>query len=155
MGLDMYLTARKYVSDYAFQNGEEREALDGILGAVGLDRGALSDGAPGVEIAVNVAYWRKANAIHGWFVKNVQDGIDECQLSYVSRNDLKALHSLVIEAIRTKDATILPPTSGFFFGSNDIDEWYWRDLKDTALILDSLVNGNRFDGFEFYYQASW
>ena len=25
-----------------------------------------------------VGYWRKQNAIHNWFVENVQDGIDDC-----------------------------------------------------------------------------
>ena len=31
-----------------------------------------------VGIVENVGYWRKANAIHKWFVDNVQDGIDDC-----------------------------------------------------------------------------
>lgn len=26
-----------------------------------------------------VGYWRKANAIHNWFVEHVQDGIDDCR----------------------------------------------------------------------------
>ena len=25
-----------------------------------------------------IASWRKANAIHKWFVDNVQDGVDDC-----------------------------------------------------------------------------
>ena len=44
-----------------------------------------------------VAYWRKANAIHGWFVRNVQDGIDECQESKVSREELTALLDICLE----------------------------------------------------------
>lgn len=33
---------------------------------------------PWYSISDEVAYWRKANAIHQWFVDNVQDGIDDC-----------------------------------------------------------------------------
>ena len=30
------------------------------------------------RITEQVGYWRKANEIHNWFVKHVQDGIDDC-----------------------------------------------------------------------------
>ena len=33
---------------------------------------------PWHRIHEQVGYWRKANAIHNWFVDNVQDGIDDC-----------------------------------------------------------------------------
>jgi hypothetical protein len=42
-------------------------------------------------ITEEVAYWRKANAIHKWFVANVQDGVDECQEAYVEREQLQEL----------------------------------------------------------------
>lgn len=35
---------------------------------------------PYKELYDNVAYWRKANAIHKWFVENVQDGEDDCDM---------------------------------------------------------------------------
>jgi hypothetical protein len=38
-----------------------------------------------------VGYWRKANQVHAWFVKNVQNGIDECQESKVTREQLQEL----------------------------------------------------------------
>ena len=47
-----------------------------------------------------VAYWRKANAIHGWFVKNVQNGIDECQESVVTREQLNELLLVCHEVIK-------------------------------------------------------
>ena len=56
---------------------------------MGLDMylsGKNSDGS-----TTEVAYWRKANAIHRWFVNNVQDGIDECQETIVTRNQLFTL----------------------------------------------------------------
>lgn len=38
-----------------------------------------------------VAYWRKANQIHNWFVENVQDGMDDCGYYEVSRQQLQEL----------------------------------------------------------------
>jgi hypothetical protein len=66
MGLDMYLNARKFFSQY---KDEHQPIINDIKQALGLD----SD-VPGKvnQIKMNVMYWRKANAIHAWFVKNVQ-----------------------------------------------------------------------------------
>jgi hypothetical protein len=40
---------------------------------------------------MEVGYWRKANAIHKWFVENVQDGEDDCRHAYVNREQLQEL----------------------------------------------------------------
>lgn len=43
-------------------------------------------------ICEEVAYWRKANAIHKWFVNRVQDGIDDCSYHReVTEEDLKEI----------------------------------------------------------------
>lgn len=82
MGLDMYLSAKKYMSRYFDPTDSQKIAtineLFGIEGNEDGDYGAQ-------EVIFRVAYWRKANQIHDWFVKNVQDGIDECQEAYVPR----------------------------------------------------------------------
>lgn len=38
-----------------------------------------------------VGYWRKANAIHHWFVENVQNGTDDCERYEVSKEKLEEL----------------------------------------------------------------
>jgi len=42
-------------------------------------------------ITFEVGYWRKANAIHHWFVKNVQDGNDDCGKYDVSEEKIDEL----------------------------------------------------------------
>jgi hypothetical protein len=42
-------------------------------------------------IEEEVGYWRKANAIHKWFVDNVQDGKDDCGTYPVEESKLKEL----------------------------------------------------------------
>ena len=39
-----------------------------------------------------VMYWRKANAIHRWFVENVQNDVDDCGEYKVSRKQLEDLY---------------------------------------------------------------
>jgi hypothetical protein len=52
---------------------------------------------------------------------------------------------------------ILPPTSGFFFGTYEIDEWYMEDLKYTIQMLDHVLSTVPDSGWdwEFVYRASW
>ena len=44
-----------------------------------------------------VGYWRKANAIHRWFVENVQNDIDDCDRYEVDKEQLEALLSICLE----------------------------------------------------------
>lgn len=38
-----------------------------------------------------VGYWRKANAIHKWFVENVQNDVDDCNYYEASKEQLETL----------------------------------------------------------------
>ena len=106
------------------------------------------------EIIAEAIYWRKSNQIHDWFVKNVQAGEDNCGHYYVSREKLNELHQLILEVLDTKNAKLLPPAAGFFFGSTDIDEYYWDDLRRTASEIESTL-AMFGDGWDFEYHSSW
>ncbi len=159
MGLDSYLYAEKYLSGYSFVDDEERAAYQQILNSAGMQ--ALSNEAsPHVEVKLCVAYWRKANAIHDWFVKNVQDGVDECQTSYVPHEKLEELRNTADVAITMYEsgnkeaaAKLLPPASGFFFGSTDVDGYYLQDLKNTVEQIDRVLPSA--EDYTFYYHSSW
>lgn len=55
---------------------------------------------PHTEISENVMYWRKANAIHQWFVDTVQNGEDDCDIHDEVTEEL-------LTELRDKCATIL------------------------------------------------
>ena len=152
MGLDMYLKARKSVYNHDFREND-MPVNQAIREAVGL--GHRNDEDATVEITIGVGYWRKANAIHAWFVRECQYGIDECQTTWVSRGKLQELLALCKESLETKDASKLPPQSGFFFGSTEVDEWYWADIEHTIKTLESALNDEALKSFEFEYRASW
>ena len=122
MGLDMYLRANReftlYVKEHSTLNDVLRCENDGLL-----------------------CYWRKVNQIHGWFVDNIQEGTDDQDEYEVFVEDLEALLGLVDEALDNPDEArgILPPMSGFFFGSSEIDEYYWYDLRQTKHALEEII----------------
>jgi len=93
MGLDMYLRAKRYVSGYEFDDPGDRSAYRVVIEASGLMKAADPD-TPSATITATVAYWRKANAIHQWFVRNVQEGVDECEPHAVARGQLEWLREL-------------------------------------------------------------
>ena len=119
-------------------------------------------------------YWRKTNSVHKWFVDNVQNGNDDCGTYEVDWEQLDELRKTCHKVLENHDLAdeLLPPTSGFFFGSDEIDEWYWIDVKRTAdeldMILDMLAdepNPNFYTHkvmpeepnwyVRFYYHSSW
>lgn len=156
MGLDMYLYADEYVSGYTFYSEEKQEQYKNVVKAVNL--GMLADPeTPSAHVSVTVAYWRKQNAIHKWFVNTVQGGRDECQKSYVERDQLAALADLCDEVIAdpSKAEELLPTTSGFFFGGIGYDDWYFDGLRYTSERIKYLLAQPESEGISFYYESSW
>lgn len=97
-----------------------------------------------------VGYWRKANQVHNWFVENVQDGVDDCGQYKVTYEQLQKLKNLCLRVLETENHRLLPPCAGFFFGSTDIDDYYYEDLRNTVEIISSLD-----PKLEYIYQSSW
>lgn len=152
MGLDMYLTAKKYLSEYSA--GDEKEIAEQIGN---LPYPLFKAGMRVKEISFEAMYWRKANAIHKWFVDKCQDGVDECQETYVDLIRLQELVDtckIVLKKPKMADE-LLPPAAGFFFGSTDVDEWYLDDLSKTVETLERILGTEGVEKFAFYYQSSW
>ena len=130
MGLDMYLYGVKQSFEkHDYNIGEYKESTE-------------------------IGYWRKANQIHNWFVQNCQNGIDNCATYYISKEDLKTLCNICKEVLSEPDKAeeLLPIKEGFFFGSNEYDEFYFEDLEETIEICKWAL-AQDFNYFE--YQSSW
>jgi len=152
MGLDMYLTGERYVSEY--ERGME-QAAKSLSAAVEVTR--YTHQRPVTGIVVEVMYWRKANAIHAWFVDHVQGGEDKCRPHSVSAEDLAKLLALLDEVLADREhgPKKLEPRAGFFFGSTEVDEWYWQDVEQTAAVLREVLKWGDLSAWSFTYQSSW
>ncbi len=91
MGLDMYLHKRHYVKNWDFMKPEERHEVTVKIG--GTPHSTINPEKV-CYVVEEVGYWRKANAIHKWFVDNVQEGQDDCKEYWVSREKLEELLEL-------------------------------------------------------------
>ena len=113
-----------------------------------------------LDLSEEVGYWRKANAIHRWFVENVQNGVDDCGRYNVSKEQLEELLENCKEVIKNHlneedDYSILPTEDGFFFGSTEYDEWYYEDISSTIKILEKVLAETDFENYQITYQSSW
>jgi len=148
MGLDMYLNAKRYLWKTQEEDGDIAQKISDI----GIGNGGMRV----KEITCEAMYWRKANAIHYWFVQNVQSGVDDCREYYVTRKQLESLLGVCNEVLSDfrKADDLLPPAEGFFFGSTKIDDWYFDDIKSTIGMIERLLK-NTSDEWELYYASSW
>ena len=130
---------------------------------------------------VQMAYWRKANAIHSYFARSCTEGafLNSCQEVCVGKEIIK---NLLYDCKKVKELLqsvpqvqgdegylvydkeheavievldILPPEDGFFFGPTEIGEYYLEDINDTIEICTNLLSNFDFENQALYYHGWW
>jgi hypothetical protein len=128
MGLDMYLTARKFY----FSHRSKRMIEDGFE-------------VESKELAVG--YWRKHPDLHGYIVQEFNNSLDDCQPIDLDADCIKK----IIAAIND---SVLPHTDGFFFGETVGDEKD-RDIEILNKALTWLKTPEEGVWKSIIYRASW
>ena len=167
MGLDMYLYLKKseYVGTYLADKDTDL-TLDYPLGMEKIEETLKAiDNSKSVsrDTMYKVGYWRKANAIHKWFVDNCADGVDDCRPVECEVEQLESLleSCKLVKRVPDMAARVLPTQSGFFFGSTEYDEYYFDDIDDTIKILENVIEfiknaiANKDYRWSVVYEASW
>ena len=101
-------------------------------------------------------YWRKANAIFGWFERNLKsaDGnIENCTDYEVTRNELEALVEQCRNVLRNGEAYAkrkMPTRKGFFFGSTEYDDSYYLDITQTIAAISYMLSNEEVVGAIFH-----
>jgi hypothetical protein len=117
MGLDMYA--------FTVKQGEE-----------------LSD-----ESRVEVAYWRKFNALHGWMNDLYESRGGEGEFNCVPLQ----LTPMDIDQLERDAKAGLRPREGFFFGAQTIHE---EDLESLAQFIQTARDAFA-SGKDVYYDSWW
>jgi hypothetical protein len=138
-------------------------ALAGLTPIIGKESNSVYAAYDGSWVQVTACYWRKANAVHAWFVDHCQGGVDECQEAPVHPEQLAALLAAcenALDAYRSGDLDkamrAMEPRSGFFFGSTEIDQWWAAGMASTISEIRRVINAAiAIGGVEFVYQSSW
>lgn len=175
--------ARQDVSDYAFVSLDElrfamteseyeriyRRVISGLSAFTPYKwkyEGMLSDVKPFSEVEEFFngfidgyypqadAYFRKVNFIYAYFSPKLED--EEC---FVTKDDILDLVSrcrtVLAEHTTEKAAELLPTVSGFFFGSTDYDEWYFKDVEDCINQMENLLQDYDEETDVIFVEMSW
>jgi hypothetical protein len=181
MGLDMYLSKKTYVKQWDHREPKDQFTVtvkkgDKTYSNIKPERVSY--------VIEELMYWRKANQIHGWFCNNTEEKISDIQyyvtkndLEVLLETCKTVLKIIEDSPMITKQVVggwkngeeymvdvkeydnellkdLLPPTDGFFFGSDVIDDYYKENVIDTINFLEQeLPNCDEYDEFE--YRASW
>ena len=102
-------------------------------------------------------YWRKANAIHNWFIQNCLDGKDknDGKKTLITREKLSELLKVCLKVLYdSKRANVYLPVDGYL--SSMRDTWYFQDIINTInTIGDILDNDDNEKPIQVYYTSSW
>ncbi len=132
-----------------------------------------------------VMYWRKVNAIHRWFVDNVQGGKDDCHNYPITEKDIEILLDTVTTVYNSlkdkervtqifkdydnkpyedkcympQDLTVakelLPTQEGFFFGGTNYNEYYFDMIVETMDKCREIIDTFDFENNYLFYNSSW
>ncbi len=167
MGLDMSLFLVSHISQF---DDDHKEIEQTLITVSNHERREIKINGV-VSVTREIASWRKANAIHNWFVQHVQDGDDDCDRYKVGLDDLLELKK-VCEIVRCDPDNIteeavrkargnLPTKDGFYFGSTDYNRYYFEMVDYTIGIIDAIekeLKEEEKKGIwysELFYDSSW
>ena len=165
MGLDMYLYAVPKINRMNFMEvlaaetnltrikKEDRELYQSLKSHIVKCK---EFGQVDPSLVIELAYWRKANQIHNWFVENVQNGQDNCMPYEVSRAQVQNLYNCCQEVLTKQNGyKVLPTKPGFYFGSIEYDRFYYMDVEQTCNIAADILETYDFNSYHLIYNSSW
>lgn len=182
MGLDMHLYKKTYVQNWEHQTPEQRHTIsvklgDNVREDIKPDRIAYIVEQVAVWRKFNALHnWIVDNCAKGIdecqeiyigqndmqnllnTLKEAKNVLDRASMKKETikigmNNDGDIFSDIDVYDCEDDIKDILPPVSGFFFGSTQIDEYYKNDVERTIEIIDNLLREDA--AADFYYQASW
>lgn len=99
----------------------------------------------------NDMYYRKVNFLYAFFAEALED--EQC---VVTKHDVETIisHCKEVLADHSLAEKLLPTQAGFFFGSTDYNEWYFKDVEDVLKKFTEYLEGWDDDTIGWVY-FSW
>ena len=96
-------------------------------------------------------YYRKVNFLYAFFAEALTD--EQC---VVTKHDVETIisHCKEVLADHSLAEKLLPTQSGFFFGSTDYNEWYFKDVEYVLEQFTKYLEGWDDDTIGWVY-FSW
>jgi hypothetical protein len=102
--------------------------------------------------AESIVYFRKVNFVYRYFAHRL---VDEC--CFADKADIEDLISRCDKVLADHSLAkeLLPTQSGFFFGSTDYDEWYFKDVEDCKKQMENLLSKYDEETDVIFFEMSW
>ena len=186
MGLDMYLYASKYESRMEGRNKQEEVENFYPEDLKKIGKEIFKSNFMSKITRYQIGYWRKFNALQGYFTRMVEDDHELLHGIYVSEDDIKELIKTMekvkkaLKECPTRTIKIcngwangektyidvkvyecevaeelLPPSSGFCYGSEYIDDYYVEDLNYAIKLFKKALKLSQDLDYDIIYEASW
>jgi hypothetical protein len=155
MGLDMYLSKKTYVKQWEHNKPEEQFEVNVKRGGKPFKKIEPSRVS---YITEELMYWRKANQIHGWFVHNTQEVVEEVKY-YVTKEDLQNLLDVckqVLDVLSKSEIKTVQVRSGWSGGEETYSDVETYDCEDEIRELLPPTEGFFYGSYEideWYKQA--
>ena len=186
MGLDMYLYARDYQSKANYK--DKKKGIEGFYpdALKRLGNKIFKDNFMSKQTRYQIGYWRKFNALQGYFEKKVEHENELLHGIYVDWDTMEELIKIMIKVKKElkkcptkqvkvvvgwkngekiyKDMTVydcelaqelLPPETGFFYGSEYIDEYYVECLDYSLKLFRKALKLSKEHDYDIIYEANW
>ena len=118
---------------------------------MGLDHAIYKNGDEAIVM-------RKENWVHGWVDRRIEGGVENTTNHELTIDDLFDLFRDMNLVLQDYDphliAELLPPTSGFFFGSTEVGDWYFLQVRRRRDELEKLLESHE-EGDEYVYWSWW
>jgi hypothetical protein len=104
-----------------------------------------------------IAYWRKANQIRGWFSELLGEESNGVCKGKVSKENIESLLNTCKQVLADHSLAekLLSVTEGFFFGSYEYDEYYFEQIKETVEICERVLKEFDFNTNYLIYDEWW
>lgn len=182
MGLDMYLSKKTYVKQWSHQTPEETFEVNVTKGGKPYE-GIQSDRVSYVTEELmywrkvnQIHGWFCNNTsqiteeiLYSVTTEDLRNLLETCHkvlgilenagktsmaVSTGWSNGEKIMEDIEVYDCMEEIEDLLPPTRGFFYGSDDLGEWYKESILETVEFLErELPKCTEYDEFEYY--ASW
>ena len=147
MGLDMYLSKKTYVKQWSHNKPEEQFEVSVKRGGEPFEK---IEPTRVSYVTEELMYWRKANQIHGWFVHNTQEVVEEVKY-YVTKEDLQNLLDVckqVLDVIAKSKMKTVQVRSGWSGGEETYSDVETFDCEDEIRELLPPTEGFFYGSYE-------
>lgn len=149
MGLDMYLSKKSYVKQWEHNKPEDQFEVSVKKGGVTY---------PNIQskrisyVEEELMYWRKANQIHGWFVSNTNEIVEDVRYTLDTDNLKELLETCkqVMDVLNTSKKKTTQVVGGWKNGEEYMEDVEVYDDEATEKVQQLLppVQGFFFGSYE-------